>query len=124
MDYIKMKKMRFFSHVGCLEEEKINGQEFVISIDLGFKTPIPGCKTDNLEDTSDYSVIYSEVRDLVTSASDNLIERLAQKIADKVFEIDKKVDKVVVTVEKPNAPIDGLFASMDVVIERDRDDND
>lgn len=120
MDFIKMNKMEFFSHVGCLPEEKLNGQNFIISIDLGFKNEIKGCMTDNLNDTSDYSVIFTEVKNLVENSSDNLIERLAQKIADKVFEVDKKVDRVVVTVEKPNAPIDGMFKSMDVVITRDR----
>ena len=120
MDWIKMNKMEFYSHVGCLEKEKIDGQNFIISIELGFENEILGCKTDKLEDTSDYSVIFNEVKDLVESSSDNLIEYLAQKIADKVFEVDKKVDRVVVTVEKPNAPIDGCFKSMDVVITRDR----
>lgn len=120
MDWIKMNKMEFFSHVGCLEEEKINGQKFIITVELGFEGEIKGCRTDNLEDTSDYSVIFKEIKELVEGASDNLIEYLAQRIADKVFDVDKKVSRVVVTVEKPFAPIDGCFKSMDVVITRDR----
>lgn len=121
MDWIKMNQMEFFSHVGCLTEEKINGQNFIISVDLGFKNQILGCKTDKLEDTSDYSVIFAAIKELVENSSNNLIEHLASNIADKVFEVDKKVDRVIVTVEKPHAPIDGMFKSMDVVITRDRE---
>lgn len=124
MDWIKMKKMTFFSHVGCLSEEKKNGQNFIISIDLGYKDPIKGCYTDCLADTTDYSVIFEKVREYVEASSCNLIEYLAQGIADIVLENDKKVNQVVVTIEKPNAPIDGSFESMDVVITRFRGMND
>lgn len=120
MDWIKMNQMRFFSHVGCLPEEKENGQYFDISIEMGYASEIKGCYTDNLEDTMDYAVVFDKVKEYVEASSCNLIEYLAQNIVDIVFDTDKRVSRVVVKVEKPHAPIEGCFRSMDVEITRDR----
>ena len=55
MDKITLKNMAFFGHTGCLEKEKRNGQEFVVTIEVFFDRII-GCDSDNLEDTADYAV--------------------------------------------------------------------
>ena len=119
MDKIIMREMRFWSHVGCLDFEKVNGQEFVIDAVLGFDE-IRGCYTDELDDTCDYSKVYEEIEKVVTGADCDLIERLAQMIADVIFKTDERVSFVKVKVSKPDAPIDGKLAAMEVEIERHR----
>ena len=111
--------MEFEGHTGCFDFEKKDGQMFIVSLDL-FVDRIRGCYTDDLADTVDYSKIYEVTKETVTGDDGNLIERLAQKIADAVLEADKRILKVRVNVSKPEAPVKGIFETMEVTIERNR----
>ena len=113
--------MEFEGHTGCFDFEKKDGQKFIVSLDL-FVDRIRGCYTDNLADTVDYSKIYEVTKETVTGDDGNLIERLAQKIADAVLEADKRILKVRVNVSKPEAPVKGIFDTMEVTIERNREE--
>ena len=119
MDKITLSKMEFEGHTGCFDFEKKDGQKFVVSLDL-FVDRIRGCYTDELSDTVDYSKIYEVTKEIVTGDDGNLIEHLAQKIADAVLEADKRILKVCVKVSKPEAPVKGIFETMEVMIERNR----
>ena len=111
--------MEFEGHTGCLDFEKKDGQKFIVSLDI-FVDRINGCYSDDLKDTVDYADIYETVKETVTGDSGNLIECLAQKIADKVLDADKRIEKVIVKVSKPDAPVKGIFDAMEVTIERRR----
>jgi len=52
----------------------------------------------------------------------DLVERLCGVIAKRLIEAFHFVDRVTVTVRKPQAPIDGLFEAMGVRITRCRSD--
>ena len=119
MDKIIMREMRFLSHVGCLDFEKRDGQIFIVTAEIGFDE-IRGCFTDDLNDTCDYSKVYSDIEKVVTEADCDLIEHLAQMIADTIFQADYRIKYAKVKVSKPDAPIDGNFAAMEVEIERHR----
>ena len=119
MDKITLSKIEFEGHTGCFDFEKKDGQKFIVSLDL-FVDRIRGCYTDDLADTVDYSKIYEVTKETVTGDDGNLIERLAQKIADAVLEADKRILKVRVNVSKPEAPVKGIFETMEVTIERNR----
>lgn len=119
MDSIVLKNMVFDGHTGCFEEEKINGQKFVISIEIFFDR-IKGCKTDELSDTADYSVICEKTKEIVENDSGNLIEHLAGLIADMVLSKAPDAVSCTVTVGKPEAPVDAVFETMEVRIERTR----
>lgn len=119
MDKITLSKMEFEGHTGCLDFEKTDGQKFIISLDI-FIDRIRGCYTDDLSDTADYAKIYGLTKEIVSEDKGNLIECLAQKIADGVLKSDNRIDKVQVTVSKPEAPVKGIFETMEVTIERRR----
>lgn len=116
MDKIILRDMEFTGFTGCLPEEKVNSQPFIVTIELYFDH-IKGTETDDLEDTCNYALVYDAARDVVEKQSFNLIERMAQVIADKALELSKAL-KVVVKISKPQAPIDGNFKAMEVEIER------
>ncbi len=122
MDYITMKEMEFFGHTGCLPDEKENGQVFIVTVKMGLER-IGGCKTDELDQTVDYSRVYETVKDEVTSSSCNLIEYLADRIANGVLSTEQMVDIVTVTVSKPHPPIVGIYKAMEVTVTRSRDDS-
>lgn len=119
MDSIIMKDMKFFGYVGCLESEKKQGQNFYVTCEMFFEPSIDACYSDKLEDTVDYSVVFDIIKKTVEEADYDLIERLAQVIADGVLSYDKRIKKTVITVSKPEAPIAGTFGSMIVRIERE-----
>ena len=111
--------MEFEGHTGCFDFEKKEGQKFIVSLDI-FIERIKGCYTDDLSDTVDYAKIYEVTKAVVTSDEGDLIEHLAQKISDGVLGSDGRIEKVRVTVSKPDAPVKGIFETMEVSIERQR----
>lgn len=121
MDKILMNSMRFVSHSGVLEEEKKNGQTFVVSLEL-FVSEIPAWKTDCLSDTIDYSKVFEIVKNTVENLQCDLIEYMAGEIMKNVVSAFEEVEKITVRIEKPLAPIEGDFESMGVEITRSRND--
>lgn len=121
MDKILMNSMRFVSHSGVLEEEKKNGQTFVVSLEL-FVSEIPAWKNDCLSDTIDYSKVFEIVKNTVENLQCDLIEYMAGEIMKNVVSAFEEVEKITVRIEKPLAPIEGDFESMGVEMTRSRND--
>lgn len=119
MDVITLKRMDFFGHTGVLPEEKENGQLFTVTAEMYFEK-IKGVETDRLEDTANYAEVYALIKEIVENDYGNLIEHLAGKIADVILDYAPECVKTRVTVSKPDAPVDGIFETMEVSIERGR----
>ncbi len=113
--------MRFRSHSGVLEEEKRDGQDFVVSLELEMEN-IPACRTDNIYDTVDYGAVFQMVRDYLETTVCNLIEYMAENIIIRVFQKYSSIERITCEIKKPNAPINGDFDYMGVVITRERDE--
>ena len=118
-DKIILSHMVFHSHVGVLDFEKANGQDFDLDVTL-FCRRIKATDTDNLSETVDYGQVYQVIRLITEEARFDLIERLAGAVADAVLQSFLMVDAIEVLVRKPSAPIDGRFAYMGVRIYRER----
>jgi D-erythro-7,8-dihydroneopterin triphosphate epimerase len=87
--------------VGIRPEEREKPQDVVINIDLYTDTS-RAAASDDIADALDYSTLKKKVIALAEGSSFNLVERLAQSIADLCLE-DRLVRGVSVTVEKPTA---------------------
>lgn len=103
-------------HHGVFEFERREGQRFVIDLALGVDTR-PAARSDNLKDTVDYGSLTAEVKACVENDPVDLIETLAQRIAD-VCLLDGRVEWVRVTVHKPEAPIEAAFSDVTLTITR------
>ena len=119
MDKIVLKNMRFRSFSGVLEEEKKNGQDFVVTLTLELRE-IPGCRTDKLSDTVDYGKVFSMTKQYVENACCDLIEFMAENIILKIMRAFSLVESITCEIQKPAAPIDGDFDYMSVIISRSR----
>lgn len=117
MDKIYIEKMEFFAFHGVMEEEKKLGQKFIIDLVIEADLKNAG-KTDNLEKTVNYALVYEKVKELTINNRYDLIEALAENIAEKILE-DKMIKKIKVKVNKPSAPVQGIFSNIAVEIERD-----
>lgn len=121
LDYIELTGLQFYGFHGALSEENQLGQRFIVHLRLGLDLR-PAGRTDGLAHTVDYARVYQTVRTIVEGASVRLIERVAEQIAQAVLTSFPLIDAAEITVEKPGAPIPGVFGNVAVHIERSRSD--
>ncbi len=78
-----------------------------------------GRASDDLAETVDYGALVDQVVAAVANDPVDLIETLAQRIADTCLR-DDRVGDVEVTVHKPHAPIQATFHDVALTINRSR----
>lgn len=117
-DRIDLTGIEVYAKHGVLQREQEKAQVFRIDVSAHMDLSRPG-ETDDLADALDYSVLALEIREVVGSESNRLIEKVAADVADAVL-AHPEVTKTVVTIHKPNAPIDLAFDDVSVTIERSR----
>jgi FolB domain-containing protein len=87
--------------VGIKPEERREKQDVVINLAIGADLR-PAGRSDRFEEAVDYRAIKKAVLALAEASSFQLVEALAQAIADKVLEFPG-VEHVTVRVDKPSA---------------------
>ncbi len=117
-DRITLTGVRALGHHGVLPQEREVGQEFVVDVVLHAEIRQAG-RYDRLGDTIDYAEVAEAIADCITGEPLNLIEALAERIADQLLALDM-VSIVEVIVHKPNAPIAVEFDDVSVSIVRVR----
>ena len=117
-DQLAIRGIECFAHHGVFAFERREGQVFVIDLVLGVDTA-PAAVSDDLHDTVDYGSLVTSVKAAVETEPVDLIETLAQRIAD-VCLLDARVEWARVTVHKPDAPIDATFSDVVLTITRKR----
>lgn len=118
LDHLVIRGLEIYAHHGVFDFERRDGQIFVIDLDLEIDTR-PAATSDDLSDTLDYGRLVAGVEAAVQQDPVDLIETLAQRIAD-VCLAHAMVERVEVTVHKPHAPIDATFADVALRINRSR----
>ena len=119
MDKIIVKNLKLFCYHGVNPEEKVEGQNFIFDIEAGVDLSVP-CKTDNVDDTVSYAKIIKTVRRVAQIEKNDLLERVAQRVADALFKEFYKIKTVKILLKKPEAPIKSDFGYVAVEIERSR----
>ncbi len=119
MDRIFIRNMQFYGRHGVYEQETQLGQRFVVSITLECNLHQAGIHDDLLM-TVNYGEVYNIVKSIVEGAPYRLLEGLAQKIADAILLQFLTVLTVHLRVEKPGAPLQGIFETVGVDITRSR----
>jgi dihydroneopterin aldolase len=116
VDRVALRGLKARGHHGVFPKEREEGQTFVVDLVLGLDTA-PAAASDDLTKTVHYGVVAEEVVDVVRGEPVDLIETLAQRIADQVLKHDL-VEEVEVTVHKPDAPIPLAFSDVAVTVRR------
>ena len=117
-DRIEVKGIEVLARHGVLEQEKTETQLFRVDLTVHLDLA-PAGVSDDLADTVDYGRLAQLAHDLVTSESHQLIETVAHRLAGRILE-DPRVDRVSVTVHKPNAPIALTYGDVAVTVDRTR----
>lgn len=122
-DRISLTGVEAFGYHGVLPAERANGQPFIVDVVLHAEIREAG-RTDDLSRTVDYAAVAAAIVEAIEGEPLNLIESLAQRIADAIFALDSTrtthVSLLEVTVHKPQAPIEAKFADVSVSIVRVR----
>jgi dihydroneopterin aldolase len=120
MDRIRLTGMRFYGYHGVFPEESRLGQIFLVDVDL--ETDLrPAGQRDDLTLTVDYGKVYGTVKEIVEGRPYQLIEAVAEQVAERVLAEYPLVQGITVRVHKPNAPIPGPVDGVTVEINRRRD---
>lgn len=117
-DRLAVLGIEAFGHHGVLAFERRDGQQFKVDLVLGMDTR-PAARSDDLQDTVDYGTLVAAVKQAVETDPVDLIETLAQRIAD-ICLTDSRVQWTEVTVHKPDAPIEATFTDVALTILRSR----
>jgi dihydroneopterin aldolase len=118
MDRLALRGLRAHGYHGVLERERIEGQTFVVDLVMGVDTRA-AAEEDDLARTVHYGVVAEEVVAVVRGEPVELVETLAQRIADTCL-AHPAVQEVQVVVHKPDAPVTVPFDDVTITIERSR----
>jgi 7,8-dihydroneopterin aldolase/epimerase/oxygenase len=121
MDKIIVKNLKLFAYHGVNPEEKEDGQNFIMDIIADVDLSVP-CLTDNVEDTVSYAKIIKEARRVFLLQKDDLIERVARRVAEALLISFEKIQRVTILLKKPEAPIKADFEYVAVEISLGRDE--
>lgn len=117
-DEITLTGLRVFGRHGVYPHERSDGQYFVVDATLHLRTAAAAA-SDDVSDTVHYGEAAEQIAAIVGGEPLNLLEALAERIADALLTHDG-VERVTVTVHKPGAPIALEFADVSVTIRRAR----
>lgn len=104
MDNILVKDLEVYAYHGVLEEEKKVGQLFLVSFQTFFDLR-DSSRRDDLMLSISYADLCQTVKSFMTSHTYDLIETVAEGIARTLLLTYDKIEKVSVTLKKPDAPI-------------------
>ena len=118
LDRITMTGIAGFGHHGVFAAEKELGQHFVVDLICELDLARAGAE-DDLGQTIDYARLAEAVVADVEGDPLDLIEALADRIARTCLRYEA-VQRVEVTVHKPNAPLPVQVADVAVTLTRSR----
>ncbi|GAA1172335.1 dihydroneopterin aldolase [Streptomyces hebeiensis] len=118
MDRVALRGLKARGHHGVFPREREEGQTFIVDVVLGLDTR-PAAAADDLTKTVHYGIVAEEVVEIVQGDPVDLIETLAERIAQRCLKHDG-VREVEVVVHKPDAPIAVPFDDVTITITRSR----
>ena len=102
---IHLHDMAFYAYHGVLQEEKTQGNTFLVNVDLQFPLPA-ACFTDQLDQTLNYQIIYDIVKEEMLTPSE-LLEHLVWRIRQRLIAELPLISQLTVRVAKKNPPLGG-----------------
>jgi dihydroneopterin aldolase len=80
MDIIFLRELKVYTLIGVYDWEKLVPQTIQIDLEIGIPNNL-ACQSDNIADALDYSEVVRHLKDVLSSRHFNLLEALAEHIA-------------------------------------------
>lgn len=116
LDHISLRGVEVFAHHGVYAHERQQGQKFFIDLDLSLSLAEAG-GSDELSSTVHYGELASDIVRAVERDPVDLIETVAERVAALAL-ARPNAREAVVTVHKPDAPMDADVRDASVTIVR------
>ena len=118
MGTVRVENIRVYARHGCLPEETVIGSDYLVTIQV--KTNLSkAAVSDNLSDTVDYVHINKIVEEEMEVPS-KLLEHVAKRISDRLFNEISLVKKSKISVSKINPPMNGDVEKVTIVLKSKR----
>ena len=117
-DRIILDSMVFHGTHGVYAEEQHTPQPFEVDVELALNLQ-PAGLSDDLGQTIDYSRVFDTCRQIVESTRFNLVEALAEAIAQEILS-EFAADEVTIRIRKPKVRMSGTLRAAGVEIRRRR----
>jgi dihydroneopterin aldolase len=111
---IHLHHLEFFAFHGLYEEERIVGNNFMVSIDVDFESDDI---ISSISDTIDYSVVYEIVKKRMLIPTD-LIEVVAEEISNAIHKDFPQIKQIKIFIQKSNPPVIGFKGSVGVSLQK------
>jgi dihydroneopterin aldolase len=110
---LQLGGMVFFGHHGALPAERELGQDFTADVTVEGDWAVAR-RSDRLDDALDYRVIWEAVREIIEGPPMNLLEALADRVAQRLVRLPR-VERAEVAIAK-HPPLPGSFRTFRVVV--------
>ena len=115
---INIQDLTFHAFHGVHATEREIGGKYAVQIEM-LADVNASCQTDDLADTVDYAAVSKRVEQIM-NLPQNLIEKVAADIANALLNLDSRIVRITVTVEKHNPPLNQNIGFTSVVITQSR----
>ncbi len=116
---IKIKNLKLHTIIGVHKWEEIIDREIIINVEITTNLT-QSLQSDNINDTVDYDLVITKIKNLVETKRFKLIEKMAQSLMDSILE-DQRISKCKIEIDKV-----GVFDYLDsvsVTLEQENKDN-
>jgi len=104
--------------IGVYPHEYESTQPIIIDVELDMgDMDLPS--EDRLHETLDYGVVAEKAEEIALKAHVQLVETLAERIADWALGADPRVQRCAVSISKPQALLKADFAGVEVIKTRE-----
>ena len=103
---IELEGMEFKAYHGCLEQEKVRGNSFVVDF-RGELDLAAAAESDNLNDSLNYADIY-EIVAYEMSIPSELLENVAGRIVKEIEKRFPELKAFSIRVSKKRPPVEGV----------------
>lgn len=100
---IFLNGLRFHAFHGVMPQERLTGNDYRVDLKIDFPLET-AVGSDDVNDTLNYATVYTAVKEEMDVPT-QLIERVAYRIADRLFRTFKAINEVEIKVEKCNPPM-------------------
>ena len=118
--YIFLNGLRFHAFHGVMPQERLTGNDYWVDLKISY--PLDDAViSDDVADTLNYAAVYEIVSQEMKVPS-NLVERVAYRIADRLFRKFTTIKELEIKVAKCNPPMgaDGEGAGVELHLINDK----